>query len=333
MQHIRNLAKQGAVCIFAVAIAVAGAGFAQELDPTGDWDIEIDMGGSPMMASLTVIKNDDGTYSGILNSPMGELTLENVTYVPGESLSFNETVGEGDTAMEFKFEGKFSGPDNFEGMLESGMGPMPIKGKRAAFESPIAGLWKITSESQLGTLERDLVVYKSGKAKYVTEEQSFDVENLAVEGDAVTFDVTLDLQGTELVLAFEGTYDGDSLTGEFLADGSAVAEVSGTKAPAVGVESVAGEWEILADTPLGELVAKLTLADTGSKLTTDEGESEVTNLDIDSDFVQFDVTVIFEGGEYEVTFEGYNKGETLDGDFVMGGSPVASVVATRVASN
>lgn len=333
MPYIRNLAKLGAMGVFAVAVAVTGAGLAQELDPTGDWDIEIDMGGSPMMASLTVMKNDDGTYSGTLNSPMGELTLENVVYVPGESLSFNETVGEGETAMEFKFEGLFSGPDNFEGFLESAMGSMTVKGKRAALESPIAGTWKITSESPIGTLERDLVVYKSGKAKYVTEEQSFTVENLTVEANAVKFDVTLEIQGQELPLAFEGTYDGDSLTGQFLMDGNAVSEVSGTKAPATGLESVEGDWEIRADTPLGELVANLTLADDASKLSTDEGESEVTNLQIDSDFVQFDVTVIFEGGEYEVTFEGYNKGDTLDGDFLMGGSPIASVVATRLASD
>ena len=333
MQYIESLFKRGAVGIFAVAIVVAGAGFAQDLDPTGDWDIEIDMGGTPMMASLTVIKNDDGSYSGTLNSPMGELTLEKVTYVPGESLSFNETVGEGDTAMEFKFEGKFSGPDTFEGVLESSMGPMPVKGTRAAMESPIAGTWKITSESQLGTLKRDLVVYKSGKAKYVTEEQSFDVENLAVEGSAVTFDVTLDVQGQEFTLAFDGTYEGDSLTGQFLMDGSTVAEVSGTKAPATGLDSVEGAWEIRADTPLGELMASLTFAEGGSKLSTNEGESEVTNLDFDSDLITFDATVIFEGGEYELTFEGYNKGDTLDGDFLMGGSPVASVVAARETSN
>ncbi len=333
MPYIRNLTRQGAMGVFAVAIAVAGAGLAQELDPTGDWDIEIDMGGSPMMASLTVIESDDGTYSGTLNSPMGELTLESVTYVPGESLSFNETIGEGDTAMEFKFEGTFSGPDSFEGFLESSMGPMQVKGKRASSESPIAGTWKITSESLLGTLERDLVVYKSGKAKYVTEEQSFMVENLAVEADAVTFDVTLEVQGQELALAFEGTYDGDSLTGQFLVDGNAVSEVSGTKAPATGLESVEGDWEIHADTPLGELEANLTLADGASKLSTDEGESEVTNLIIDSDFVQFDVTVIFQGGEYPVTFEGYKKGDTLEGEFLMGGSPVAYVVAARLASD
>lgn len=333
MPYIWNLAKHGAMGVFAVAILVAGAGFAQELDPTGDWDIEIDMGGSPMMASLTVIKGDDGTYSGMLNSPMGALTLESVTYVPGESLSFNETIGEGETAMEFKFEGTFSGPDNFEGTLESSMGPMQIKGTRAEEVSPIAGTWKITAESQIGTLKRDLVVYKSGKAKYVTEEQSFTVKNLAVEENAVTFDLTLEFQGQELPLAFEGTYNGDSLTGEFLAEGSAVAEVSGTKAPAAGLESIAGDWDVHGDTPLGELEATMTLAEGASKFTTDDGESEITNLEIDSDFVQFDVTILFQGTEYPVSFEGYSKGDTLEGEFMMDGASVAYVDAARSASN
>ncbi len=333
MPYIRNLAKRCAMGVFAVAVAVAGAGFAQELDPTGDWDIEVDMGGSPMEASLTVIKNDDGTYSGVLNSPMGELTLESVTYVPGKSLSFNETIGEGETAMEFKFEGTFSGPDNFEGALESSMGPMQIKGTRAEPKSPLTGTWKITAESQIGTLKRDLVVYKSGKAKYVTEEQSFTVKNLAVEGNAVTFDVTLELQGQELPLAFEGTYDGDSLTGEFLAEGSAVAEVSGTKAPAADLESVAGDWDVQGDTPLGEVVATMTLAEGASTFTTDDGESEITYLEIDSDFVQFNVTVLFQGTAYPVSFEGYNKGDTLKGEFIMDGASVAYVEAARSASD
>ena len=139
-------------------------------------------------------------------------------------MSFNETVGEGDTAMEFKFEGKFSGPDTFEGVLESSMGTMPVKGTRAAMESPIAGTWKITSESQLGTLKRDLVVYKSGKAKYVTEEQSLDVENLAVEGSAVSFDVTLDVQGQAFTLACDGTYEGESSPAQLLLEGITIAD-------------------------------------------------------------------------------------------------------------
>ncbi len=331
MQGIIRFGQLGAFAVLAVALTLSGTAIAQEVDPAGRWDIEVNMGGTPMAATLDIVKNDDGTYSGTLNSPMGELSLEKVDYVPGESIGFNETVGEGDTAMEFKFEGKFTDDDHFAGLLETSMGPMDVTGTRASDESPIAGTWKITSESQLGTLKRDLIVYKSGNAKYVTEDQSFAIENLVVEADAVTFDVTLDIQGQELALAFKGTYLEDSLTGQFFMDGAAAAEVSGMKAPAAGIETVAGKWDVIADTPLGELTAVLTLAAEGSSLSTDEGDSEVTNVMIDSDFVQFDVTVLFEGGEYEVTFEGFNKGKTLDGDFVMAGAPVATVIATRAA--
>lgn len=327
MQYVRNLMRQGALAILVLALTGTGAAFAQ--DPTGDWDIEVNMGGSPMAATLTVTKNDDGTYAGTLDSPMGVLSLSTVTYVAGESLSFNETVGEGDTAMEFKFEGKFSDADHFEGVLESAMGPMPVKGTRASNESAMAGIWKITSESQLGTLERDLVVYKSGSAKYVTDEQAFSVADLTADGGAVTFDVTLDIQGQEMLLSFVGTQDGDSLDGIFNADGAEVAQVTGTREPAATIASLAGVWEMTADTPLGELVAKMTFAESGSNLSTDEGETEITNLVFDANLVTFDVTVVFEGGEYPVSFEGVNKGTSLDGDFLMDGAPVATVSASR----
>ena len=322
-----KMIRLGALAVLALALATAGAASAQ--DPSGDWDIEVNMGGSPMAASLTVTKNDDGTYAGVLNSPMGELSLSKVNYTEGESLSFNETVGEGDTAMEFKFDGTFTNADTFEGVLESAMGPMPVKGTRASSESPMAGVWKVTSESQLGKLEREIVVYKSGKAKYVTDESDFAITELTADGSAVTFDVTLDVQDQALDLSFEGTQDGDKLDGVFNMDGQEAATVTGARQPAPTIASLAGDWGLTADTPLGELVATLSFAETGSKLKTDDGDSEVENLDFDANMVVFDVTVLFEGGEYEVTFEGVNSGTSLDGDFLLDGSPVATVSATR----
>src|SRR5690554_6757546 len=106
----------GYACL-AVAMLIGGIAGAQ--DPTGKWDVEVDMGGTPLMAQLEVKKNDDGTYAGVLNSPMGEMALEKVDYTPGETIGFTETIGEGDAAMEFSFNGKFTSPDSFEGNLVS----------------------------------------------------------------------------------------------------------------------------------------------------------------------------------------------------------------------
>lgn len=332
MQYTRKFVTCGVAMLTAMATLCLGVASAQDTpDPAGFWDVEVDMGGTPMAAKLEIKNNGDGSFAGNLKSMLGDMSLEKVDYTPGESLTFSESIGEGDTAMEFAFEGKFTGADSFEGVLTSSMGEMGVKGTRGSPPpSPISGIWNVVSDSQLGTLERDLIVYRSGPVKYVGEEASYDVTDLSVEGNAVEFDVTVDAQGQELALHFQGTYEGDALTGEFLMDGSSVAEVTGTKSDAGSIDDIAGAWSLSADTPLGELAAQLAFSkEAASTMTTSDGASELQNVDIDADFVSFGALVLFEGAEYDVVFEGHLNGDSLDGDFVMDGSPVATVSAQR----
>lgn len=302
-------------------------------DPTGLWKVEVDMGGTPLLATLNVHKNTDGTYGGTLNSPMGEMSLDNVQYTAGESLSFSETVGEGDTAISFTFEGKFIDADHFEGKLVSEtMGEMTVKATRGSADNPLAGIWAITSDSQLGKLERRLVVYKNGSAKYVTDEAEFKVNNLTVEGDAVNFDVTVSAQGQELPLHFKGIHAGDSLNGNFQMDGSDVAVVTGTKQKLDLVAAAAGNWDLAAETPLGPFEAKLTFGPGATgKLVSAEGESPLENVGADGDMIEFDVNVLFQGESYRVTFEGITKDAEINGEFIMDGSPVATVVCKKAS--
>ena len=228
-----------------------------QTDPAGTWNVEVDMGGTPLLATLEVVKNDDGTYGGTLNSPMGPMSLEKVDYTPGESISFAETIGEGDTAISFSFEGKFIDDNTFEGKLVSeAMGEMAVKGKRGGLENPLAGIWNITSDSQLGKLDRKLVVYKNGSGKYVSEDAEYKISGLSVEGDAVQFDVTVSAQGQDLPLHFSGTRAGDALNGNFQMDGQEVAVVTGSKAAVDIIGAAAGTWDLSADTPLGPYDAK-----------------------------------------------------------------------------
>ncbi len=325
-----------AIVPLAIAFALAAAlpAAAQSApDPTGLWKVEVDMGGTPLLATLNVHKNDDGTYGGTLNSPMGEMSLDNVQYVAGESLSFSETVGEGDTAISFTFDGKFTDADHFEGKLVSEtMGEMAVKAARGSADNPLAGIWAITSDSQLGKLERKLVVYKNGSAKYITDEAEFKVNGLTVEGDAVNFDVTVAAQGQELALHFKGIHAGQSLNGNFQMDGSDVAVVTGTKQTVDLVAAAAGNWDLAAETPLGPFEAKLTVGPgAAGKLVSAEGESPLENLGSDGDMIAFDVNVLFQGESYRVTFEGTAKDAEMNGEFIMDGSPVATVVCKKAS--
>jgi len=320
----------GVLRIVAVLGLVAGPALAQDApDPVGKWDVNVDMGGTPMEATLDVYANDDGTYGGVLNSPLGELELESVAYSPGETLSFSETIGEGDTAISFSFEGKFTSPDAFEGTLNSeSLGVLPVKATRAPDVSPLAGIWDITSESQLGTLERQLVVYRDGTGKYVSDEDIFWISDLEANGADVSFDVTVSADGQELPLTFEGMQDADSLTGDFFMDGSDVADVTGVR---VGTgDPAAGTWSVEADTPIGPYAGTLHMnKGGGGKLVSDEGESKLQNVEFDADMLLFDVSVLFDGQTYDVTFEGTVGEDTIEGEFLMGGAPVATVELKR----
>ena len=85
--------------------------------------------------------------------------------------------------------------------------------------NPFVGTWDLVVESQLGTNEQTLVV-GSDLAGSITSADLGDSEisNAAVDGNTVTFDVTFDIQGQELAAKFEGTIDGDSISGEYVTD-------------------------------------------------------------------------------------------------------------------
>ncbi len=85
--------------------------------------------------------------------------------------------------------------------------------------NPFVGTWDLVVESQLGTNDQTLVV-GSDLAGSITSADLGDSEisNAAVDGNSVTFDVTFDIQGQELAAKFEGTIDGDSISGEYVTE-------------------------------------------------------------------------------------------------------------------
>lgn len=333
MKSLKFWTRFALVPVLALACSIAVAQDAP--DPVGNWDVVVDMGGTPLNATLVVHKNDDASYGGNLKSPMGELALEKVEYTGGEKITFGATIGEGDAAIAFTFDGKFTGPDTFEGTLVSEtMGTLPVKGTRAVAGggSPLSGVWDLVSESQLGTLERKLIVYNDGTGKYVTDADNA-ISELKVDGANVTFNVTVDAQGQQLPLAFTGTLAGDALNGTFGVDGQEMAKVTGTKSKTDIVAAAVGKWTFAAETPAGPYNGDLIIdaAKTG-KLISEEGEAELKNLGPNGDKLTYDMSVMYQGQPYDVTFLGVVNGDTMTGDLLMAGSPVATVECKKAAN-
>ena len=95
--------------------------------PAGNWDYVV--AGTPNgdVSGTLILTETDGIYTGMFNSDMGELELENVKYSEEEGLSASFWI----QGMELYMKGTFEG-DAFTGEIDGGpqMGSWPMTAKR-----------------------------------------------------------------------------------------------------------------------------------------------------------------------------------------------------------
>ena len=100
---------------------------------------------------------------------------------------------------------------------------------RGGSGNPFVGTWDVVVDSPLGVFEQTLFI--AGALTGTVEAAdtgTLNITNVASEGDSATFEVIFDIQGQELTARFEGTIDGDSISGEYVTDlGNAT--VTGTR--------------------------------------------------------------------------------------------------------
>ena len=87
-------------------------------------------------------------------------------------------------------------------------------------KNPFVGTWDLTVVSGLGTFSQQLVVNDDLTGVVSTEALGYAliIENVAVEGNTVSFDTVFEIQGEELPAEFSGTIDGDSISGQYVTD-------------------------------------------------------------------------------------------------------------------
>jgi hypothetical protein len=82
----------------------------------------------------------------------------------------------------------------------------------------VVGSWNLTIETPVGTQQSTLVVTGTAdllEGKIVSEQGEAPVRDVVFDGSKLAFGLTIDAQGQQMELTFEGTVDGDSLSGAF----------------------------------------------------------------------------------------------------------------------
>lgn len=79
----------------------------------------------------------------------------------------------------------------------------------------LSGNWVLTTESQMGAQDADMTVAQAGKAltgKVISQMGTVDYTG-TLEGSAVAFGFSINVQGMDLRIDYKGTVEGDTMKG------------------------------------------------------------------------------------------------------------------------
>ncbi len=93
----------------------------------------------------------------------------------------------------------------------------------------LIGTWKLTGESPYGPLEHTLVVTGDGKATYESRGEVSAVTNLEIDGNRVSFEMTVFGGPNSYDVAFEGSFNDEGLTGDIIIGGGSFATLSAVR--------------------------------------------------------------------------------------------------------
>lgn len=99
----------------------------------------------------------------------------------------------------------------------------------ASGPAPAVGVWAVEMNTPLGALPATLTVNADGTGMMAADGLGeTPISGIAFDGNMFMFEAEVDAQGQSLVLEFNGTVEGDSVSGEFGSDFGAFG-VTGTR--------------------------------------------------------------------------------------------------------
>ena len=205
----------------------------------------------------------------------------------------------------------------------------------AAQSASVVGSWDITIESPQGKRDSVLVIKQdggklTGAMKSPRGERPLD--SVKLDGSDITFVMTANVQGQDMVMTYKGKVDKDSMKGDadfggFASgswsavphkEGAAPAPAAAPQAASTGAANISGVWNFAVETQAGSGSPTFTFKQDGENLTGSYkgqfGEAPLTGTVKGAD-VKFTVKVNAQGQDLTITYTG-----KIDGKDSMKGS-------------
>lgn len=306
-------------------------------DITGDWDMAMEFGGRANYATLSVAKKADGTFT----AKWGRDDLSNVKF-DGQKLTFERTVRWGDNEFTLDYVGTLKG-DKLTGTLSSDNGEFPANGTRIKPKAPPIGVWDLAYSIGDRDVTAKLIVSEKpdGKpdAKWASQMGESTIANVKIDGGKITFDRTVKFNDQEFQMTFEGTVQGDKLTGVSKSDMGEI-PVAGTRFGA----ALIGKWAMTTEVDQGPRESMLTVyPDLTARQEFFGGETPVKDFKFEGDQVTYALELGFGDQTFVINYKlrlqnGVLAGESSSdrGTYKMTGKKVqqaASAAATAPAGS
>jgi hypothetical protein len=174
----------------------------------GNWEMKSGTDGNETIATLVVKADPNGSLSAEWQGQQGEHKITDVQY-ERDKLTFKKTSKMQDHVSESTFEGTVQREtDTLSGIIKSEQGEIAAKGKLTG--SALIGNWTLDVTAPWGSSKQRLKVNPDMSGMYgITP-----IDKVNLEGDKVSFKVTLEFGRQRFEMNFEGKLDGSKLTGE-----------------------------------------------------------------------------------------------------------------------
>ena len=209
----------------------AASAHAQTIDASGTWDITFNTQNGPMAASIT-IKKDGDKLAGTMTGPQGDLAIEGTqkdklvalnlsvqTPNGGFAIAMSGTQ-EGDAlagTVDFGGRGQAEWAGKRRGTVAAASTTAPAQGEKQTEKVDVTGAWAFTIDTGNGTGTPSVTFKQDGEkltghySSQVLGERDFTG---TVKGNAITFTIDADVQGTAVKVVYSGTVEKDTMKGK-----------------------------------------------------------------------------------------------------------------------
>lgn len=310
MNHAQNRTGMGKrlaiLTVLALVLAAPQVLTAEEI--TGGWEMTMEFGGRQSFATLSISRNADGGLSG----KWGSNDLSNVKF-DGQRLTFVRTIRMGDQEFTMNYAGTLK-DGKITGTMSSDRGEFGADGARVKPKSPALGQWDM--QYQIG--DRDVtgrlaISQKSDgtlEGKWISERGEHAISNVKFQNGKLTFDRTSKFGDRQWESSFEGTVQGDKLTGAFKSQrGDMPAGGERFGSPAIG------KWELTTTSDRGTRTRVLTIyPDLTGRYESFGGEIPIKDLKLEGNQMTFAIEMGFGDRTSTSDFKATLEGKTLTGE-------------------